>query len=449
MGNNCLLIVDDEKSVCQLLYTIAEKAGYQAYTAMDGAEAVKITRLVRPAVIMMDIRMPNMDGLQAFELIHREFPGTIVILMTAYGTVDTAIEAMAHGAFDYLIKPSSVQEMRDLLTRAFEAYDLCASVLESSMLEQKSEFSGIVGQSTLMQRLFLQVGRVARTNSTVLITGESGSGKGVVAKAIHKNSARSKQPFVKVNCGALPEHLMESELFGYEKGAFTGATARKPGRFELAQKGSLFLDEIAELPPSLQVKLLRVLEDREFERVGGTETIKVDVRIMAATNRNLGEMVKQGLLREDLYYRLNVFPLHVPSLRERKEDIPLFIQHYLKYFSTEMNRKMLAVTPEAMQMLNAYSWPGNVRELANVLERAVIMSTGVITPAELPGLFHPNTSDFMDALDDKTLKETLQQVERTVIAKTLAKYNGNRVQTAKKLDISRRALLYKIEQYNL
>lgn len=447
MNNNTLLVVDDEESVRRLIYEIAHKAGHEVHTAKDGVEAVQVVRNVHPAVIIMDIRMPNMDGLAAFQLIHNESPETVVILMTAYGTVDTAVEAMAQGAFDYLIKPSNVQELREIIARAFAACRINA--LKPAMGEEKQVVGGIIGKSVLMQRLFLLVGRVARTNSTVLITGESGSGKGVVARAIHDNSSRRQQPFVKVSCGAFPEQLMESELFGYEKGAFTGAAARKPGRFELAQKGTIFLDEVAELPLSLQVKLLRVLQEREFERVGGTETINVDVRIIAATNRNVEEMVKKGAFREDLFYRLNVFPIKVPSLRERKDDIPLFIEHFVQLFSKEMNRKLPLVTPEALQLLNDYDWPGNVRELANVLERAVIMSTGVISPAELPGLLQPDSADLTALPEGKSLKEIMQQVEKTVIARTLAKYQGNRVQTAKVLDISRRALQYKIEQYGL
>lgn len=448
MADNALLIADDEESIRRLLYEVGSKAGYEVYTAADGEEAIKLAREINPAVIMLDIRMPAIDGLKAFEMIHAEKPDTVIILMTAYGTASTAAEAMARGAFDYLIKPSDVNQVRELIARAFTAYRLN----KAASAEQAAEpmVDGIVGRSDLIQRVFLQVGRVAGTNSTVLITGESGSGKGVVAKAIHDYSPRRSYPFVKVSCGAIPEQLIESELFGYEKGAFTGAVVRKLGRFELANKGTIFLDEVAELTPMLQVKLLRVLQDREFERVGGTETIKVDVRIIAATNRDLEAMVKKGQFREDLYYRLNVFPIRVPSLRERKEDIPLFINYFLRRFSAEMNRKVPVITPEAWRLLNEYHWPGNVRELANILERAVIMSRGVITPAELSGLTVSRVSEDTNLITEgKTLKEILQEVERKVIAETLAKYHGNRVQTAKELDISRRALQYKIEQYGL
>ncbi|SDF86490.1 sigma-54-dependent transcriptional regulator [Sporolituus thermophilus] len=448
--NNRILIVDDELSVRRLLFEVARRAGYEAFLAENGQEAIEQTKEIKPAVIIMDIKMPVMDGLEAFERIRADYPDVAVILMTAHGTVDTAVEAMKRGAFDYLVKPSNVTEVRIVLERAFQMRRLREEVAAlRHEVQNKYQLGNIIGKSAVMQQVYKTVGRVAPTNATVLITGESGSGKELIAKTIHNNSPRRDGPFIKVNCGALPEGLMESELFGYEKGAFTGAVGRKPGRFELAHQGTLFLDEVGELTPPLQVKLLRVLQEREFERVGGTETIKVDVRIIAATNRNLEEMVHKGLFREDLYYRLKVVPIHVPPLRERVEDIPLFVDYFVRRFAAEAHREVPYVTPEAMELFKRYHWPGNVRELANVLERAVIMSSGVIGVQDLPGLTTAAASPAIVIPETGTLREILHQVEKQVIARALKAHHGNRVKTAQALDISRRALLYKIEEYGL
>lgn len=449
MQNNRLLIVDDEESVRRLIYEIGTGAGYQVFCAVDGNQAIEKAREIMPAVILMDIKMPKISGLEALEILHRELQQTIIILMTAYGTVETAMEAVKKGAFDYVIKPSDIKEMRALLSRAFSEAAQKPGIKSERDIDKKHIAGDIIGKSILMQRLYRLLAKVSPTNATVLITGESGSGKGLIAKTIHDNSLRSDYPFIKVNCGSLPEHLIESELFGYEKGAFTGATTRKPGRFELANKGTVFLDEIGELSLPLQVKLLRVLQEREFERIGGTETIAADVRIIAATNKDLEMMLRKGNLREDLYYRLNVFPIYVPSLRERKEDIPLFVEHFISVFSNEMNRKSPIVTSDAMLKICEYHWPGNVRELANVIERALIMSSGVISVDELTGLFCLEKDPVADMMGYTTLKELLQDTEKKAIDQTLRLFNGNRVQTAKKLDISRRALQYKIEQYKL
>jgi two-component system response regulator AtoC len=370
--------------------------------------------------------------------------------MTAHGTVDTAVEAMKNGAFDYLVKPYNVAELRIILERAFQLRKLRDEVTAlRTEVQDKYRLGNIVGTSPVMQEVYKKVGRVAQTNATVLITGESGSGKELVAKIIHNNSLRRDGPFVKVNCGALPEGLLESELFGYEKGAFTGAVARKPGRFELADQGTIFFDEIGELSLALQVKLLGVLQEREFERVGGTETIKVDVRIIAATNRDLEAMVRNGLFREDLYYRLKVVPIHVPPLRERTEDIPLLIEYFLARFAAEAHREPPIITAEAVQLLRRYQWPGNVRELANVLERAVIMSSGVIGSQDLPGLATDSLPPRVVIPETGTLRDIMHQVEKQVIARTLKACGGNRGKTAQVLDISRRALQYKIDEHGL
>jgi two-component system, NtrC family, response regulator AtoC len=448
--HNSVLVVDDKLTVRRLLYEVATKAGYEAYLAENGRQAVEMTREKKPSVIIMDIRMPDLDGLEAFKIIRQESPEIPVILMTAYGTIDIAIQAMKMGAFDYLVKPSNVSELRIILARAMQMRDMREELTAlRHELQNKYQMENIIGKSVAMQTVYKIVGRVAQTGATVLITGESGSGKELIAKTIHNNSLCRDGSFIKVNCGAIPEGLMESELFGYEKGAFTGAVGRKPGRFELANKGTIFLDEIGELPLALQVKLLRVLQEKEFERVGGTETIKVDVRIIAATNRNLEESVKKGVFRDDLYYRLKVVPIHVPALRDRPEDVPLFVDYFVGRFAAEAHLEVPLVTTEAMNLLCNYAWPGNVRELANVLERAVILSQGVIDVTDLPGLFSSSEISVVSVPEKDTLKDMMQRVEKQIITNALKKHNGNRVKTALALDISRRSLLYKIEEYGL
>lgn len=450
-----VLVVDDKETVRRLLYEIARKAGYEVFLAEDGQQAVEMAALKRPSVVIMDIKMPVLDGLEAFRQIHAQLPEIPVILMTAYGTIDMAVEAMKMGAFEYLVKPSTVNELRLTLDRACqmrsmrEELSLLRSRVKNEKLEEKHPLGSIVGKSHIMQSVYKIVGRVAGTNATVLITGESGSGKELIAKTIHQNSLRREGPFIKVNCGALPENLIESELFGYEKGAFTGATCRKPGRFELADHGTLLLDEVGELSLPMQVKLLRVLQEREFDRVGGTETIKVDVRILASTNRNLAEAVQRGQFRDDLYYRLNVVPIHVPPLRERREDIPLFVEFYTHRFAAEAHVDVPLITRDAMQLLCSYHWPGNIRELANVIERAVILSHGVIDIRDLPGLAAEAAPGEAAKEDIGDLKESMRQVEKEIIAKALQAHKGNKVKTAQSLHISRRSLLYKVDEYGL
>ena len=448
--HNSVLIADDQLTVRRLLHELARKSGYEAYLAENGQKAVEMTRELHPSVIIMDIKMPILDGMEAFKIIHQEFPEIPVILMTAYGTIDTVIETMKMGAFDYLVKPSNINELRIVLDRAFQMRCMRAELTElRNELHKQYHVENIIGQSVAVQAIYKIVGRVAQTNATVLITGESGSGKELIAQTLHRNSTRRDAPFIKVNCGALPEGLMESELFGYEKGAFTGAMNRKPGRFELAHGGTLFLDEIGELPLPLQVKLLRVLQEKEFDRVGGTETIKVDVRIIAATNRNLEELVHKGAFRDDLYYRLKVVPIHVPALRERAVDIPLFVDYFVRKFADDAHVEIPLVTPEAVKLLTRCPWPGNVRELANVLERAVILSQGVIDVDDMPGLLPADELPVISIPKSGTYREQMRQVEKQIIVNALKQHNGNRVQTAKTLEISRRALLYKIEEHGL
>ena len=453
-----ILIVDDELNVRHLLSEVVRKAGYEPHQAENGLEGVEKCRLLKPEVVLMDLRMPVMEGMEAFAIIHEEMPEVQVVLLTAFGNVGIAMEAMKRGAFDYLVKPANVAEVRTVLERALAVRKQQAESLLNGEAGLKSEPDNrIVGCSAVMQNLFKSVGRVAQSNATVLISGESGSGKEVIAKAIHENSLRKDQPFVRIDCGSIPEGLMESELFGHEKGAFTGAIAAKPGKFEVACGGTLFIDEVGDLPLPLQVKLLRASQEREFERVGGNAVLRMDVRIIAATNRNLPEMVEQGRFREDLFYRLNVVPLHVPALRERAEDIPLLVDYFIKKAARAAGCMTPLLTQEARELLLRYSWPGNVRELANVLERAVVMSNGVIDLPDVSGIANPlltstprvEKSEEIVVPFAGTLREMTHCLEREIIIRTLKKHGGNRMRSAQALDISRRSLLYKLEEHGL
>ena len=453
-----ILIVDDELNVRHLLSEVVRKAGYEPHQAENGLEGVEKCRLLKPEVVLMDLRMPVMEGMDAFAIIHDEMPEVQVVLLTAFGNVGIAMEAMKRGAFDYLVKPANVAEVRTVIERALTVSKQQAESLLNGEAGLKSEPDNrIVGCSAVMQNLFKSVGRVAQSNATVLISGESGSGKEVIAKAIHENSLRKDQPFVRIDCGSIPEGLMESELFGHEKGAFTGAIAAKPGKFEVASGGTLFIDEVGELPLPLQVKLLRAIQEREFERVGGNAILRMDVRIIAATNRNLPEMVEQGRFREDLFYRLNVVPLHVPALRERAEDIPLLVEYFIKKAARAAGCMTPLLTQEARDLLLRYSWPGNVRELANVLERAVVMSNGVIDLPDVSGIRNPllASTPRLERMEEivvpfgGTLREMTHCLEREIIIRTLKKHGGNRMRSAQALDISRRSLLYKLEEHGL
>ena len=453
-----ILIVDDELNVRHLLSEVVRKAGYEPHQAENGLEGVEKCRLLKPEVVLMDLRMPVMEGMEAFAIIHEEMPEVQVVLLTAFGNVGIAMEAMKRGAFDYLVKPANVAEVRTVLERALAVRKQQAESLLNGEAGLKSEPDNrIVGCSAVMQNLFKSVGRVAQSNATVLISGESGSGKEVIAKAIHENSLRKDQPFVRIDCGSIPEGLMESELFGHEKGAFTGAIAAKPGKFEVACGGTLFIDEVGDLPLPLQVKLLRAIQEREFERVGGNAVLRMDVRIIATTNRNLPEMVEQGRFREDLFYRLNVVPLHVPALRERAEDIPLLVDYFIKKAARAAGCMTPLLTQEARELLLRYSWPGNVRELANVLERAVVMSNGVIDLPDVSGIANPlltstprvEKSEEIVVPFAGTLREMTHCLEREIIIRTLKKHGGNRMRSAQALDISRRSLLYKLEEHGL
>ncbi|MGD8191285.1 sigma 54-interacting transcriptional regulator [Brevibacillus ginsengisoli] len=454
--NPLLLVVDDEENVRRLLAAVLKREGYEVVTAENGQEAVEITKQISPDLVLMDIRMPKMDGITAFKAMREWKRDITVILMTAFASVETAVEAMKTGAYDYIIKPFDNDEVKLLINRALQMERLKSDVATlHRQLNSHYHAQNLLTNTPKMMELYNIVERVAPTNATVLITGESGTGKEVIANQIHYSSKRTTGPFIKINCGALPESLLESELFGHEKGSFTGAVAKKIGRFEMAHEGTLFLDEIGEISPALQVKLLRVLQEREFERVGGTQTIHTDIRIVAATNRNLEAMVREGKFREDLYYRLKVIYLRLPSLRERKEDIRLMADSFLHKYALENAVQIDGFDSAAIKTLEEYHWPGNLRELANVVERAVIMSTGSLIYQEdlLPSLSDTNESAPSEGLVEQgsgqSLKERVKLLEREIIVQALQRNQGNRMKTARELDVSRRTLLYKIEEYGI
>jgi len=453
-----ILIVDDDESVRKMLSVVLDKEGFDIVCAGNGVLALEAFRTCSPDIVIMDIRMPEMDGLQALEQIRRMRNSALVILMTAYAAVDTAVQAMKLGAFDYVIKPFDIDEMLLLIGRALQLKQMRNDInaLHRELMES-FRYDRTLTDNPKMKELCLTVAKIAQSNASVLITGESGSGKELIASAIHYNSPRCNGPFVKVNCGAITEGLLESEFFGHEKGSFTGAIARRRGRFEQASGGTIFLDEIGDISPNLQVKLLRVLQEREFERIGGNEIIKTDVRVIVATNKNLESMVRSSSFRQDLYYRLNVVNLHVPPLRERPEDIRLLAHHFLQKFASENQREMIQFDESTLEILSSYTWPGNVRELANAVESAVIMSTGsVILPEDLPRQIvigeHRNLSptETPEVADNvRPLKEIVKDFEKQVITQALERNQENRVKTARELGISRRSLLYKLQEYSI
>lgn len=448
---NKILVIDDEEHMCWALERGLRQEGYRVITATRGKQGLELIRNETPSLVILDLKMPEMDGLEVLVKAKDLLPKLPVIMITAHGTIDTAIEAMKLGATDYITKPFDLEELKLVVKQA-----LVVSQLQEEVTFLRSEinkkYGRIVGNSQAIQDVCTLIDKVADSNATVLVTGESGTGKEVTALSIHQLSSRRDNPFVPINCAALPESLLESELFGHEKGAFTGAVARKLGRFELANNGTLFLDEITEMPLSMQVKLLRVLQERQFERVGGTESIRVDVRVIAATNRDPQECIKNGLLREDLYYRLNVLPIHLPPLRERMEDIPLLVMHFLKKFNPSQAQ---LISPDAMGLLMAYSWPGNIRELQNVIERAVILSQGneIKThhlPKEIQKEDDSKNSNFPGLIlnfPDQGI--SFEEVERELIIKALEKSSGNQTQAAKLLGITRSALLYRAQKYKI
>lgn len=399
VGNNnkTLLIVDDEPNIRRVLTAVFEKAGYRVLTAENGRKALDVVSSEPDVNVMIcDLIMPDLNGVEVLKSAKEINPQLSVVMITAHGTIKTAVDAMKLGAFDYITKPFDMDEIKLVVKNAAERSELLEENIHLKQeLKSRYSFEGIIGSSSKMQEVFKIVERVANSNATVLIRGESGTGKELIARAIHYNSPRAAKPFIAVSCAALPETLLESELFGYEKGAFTGAVGQKAGRFELAHQGTLFLDEVPEISPPVQVKLLRVLQEREFERVGGTKTIKVDVRLIAATNRDLEQLVAEGHFRPDLYYRLQVIQVFLPPLRERTEDIPLLVQHFIEKYNKENGKLVKGVTDETMDLLMKYRWPGNVRELENVIERGVVLADAnedLITPDLLPSMLQAAVS---------------------------------------------------------
>ena len=447
-----ILVVDDEESHRIMLRAVLRDEGYEVDEATDGTEAVKAVEQQPFDLILLDIRMTTMDGIEALAEIRKISPLVPVLIMTAYASVKTAVEALKAGAFEYLTKPLDTDELKILMEKALEFYHLRTENLAlKERLGARFDFSKIIGRGLKMKEVFETLSLVAPTDATVLILGESGTGKELVANSIHQNSKRASQPFIKVSCAALPETLLESELFGHEKGAFTGAIARREGRFQLAHRGTLFLDEVGEMSPATQTKLLRVLQEKEFEPLGSPRTLKVDVRLVAATNKNLDREVKEGRFREDLFYRLNVVPIFLPPLRERKEDIPALAAHFFALFRDKNKKELRDLSGKALDLLTRYDWPGNIRELENCIERAVIMARGeVIAPADLPpGIQALSSAEKELAGLALPSGVSLQEVEKTLILKTLEDTGGNRTRAAEILGINRRTLQNKLKDYGI
>ncbi|MBM4332940.1 MAG: sigma-54-dependent Fis family transcriptional regulator [Deltaproteobacteria bacterium] len=446
-----ILVVDDEESHRIMLRAVLKDEGYEVVEAADGPEAVRAVEQEPFDLILLDVRMTTMDGIEALTEIRKISPLIPVLIMTAYASVKTAVEALKAGAFDYLTKPLDIEELKILIEKALELYHLREENLTlKERLGVRFDFSKIIGKSRKMQELFDTLSLVAPTDATVLLLGESGTGKELVANSIHHNSQRGNQPFIKISCAALPETLLESELFGHEKGSFTGAIARREGRFQLAHRGTIFLDEIGEMSPTTQTKLLRVLQEKEFEPLGSPRTVKVDVRVVAATNKDLTREVKEGRFREDLFYRLNVVPISLPPLRERKEDIPALAAHFFRLYRDKNQKGLKDISGKAMDLLMRYDWPGNIRELENCIERAVIMARGeVIAPADLPS--HIQALFVGRETQEFNLPSgiSLEQVEKALILKTLDDAGGNRSRAAEILGINRRTLQNKLKEYGM
>jgi DNA-binding NtrC family response regulator len=444
-----ILVVEDEVNIRTALVALLEKRGFAASAAASGEEALARLEGEPADLVITDLKMPSLGGLELLRRVKAQFPDVEVLVTTAYGSIETAVEAMRAGAYDYLTKPIDRERFPVTVEKALERRALAAENRRlRDRLETRMRFDAMVGDSEPMQRVFGLMEMIASSDATVLLVGESGTGKELVARAIHERSPRSGGPFVSVNCGALPENLLESELFGYEKGAFTGAVGTKVGRFELADGGTLFLDEVGELSPKSQVDFLRVLETREFRRLGGTRLVKVDVRFIAATNRNLEAAVQEGRFREDLYYRLNVVPVRLPPLRDRGDDLPLLIARFLREFAERHHREPKEMSREALRVLRRYPWPGNIRQLRNVIERVVVtVPDRIIQPVHLPEEIQAGA----EAAPTLTvpLGCSLEDIEREVIRRTLSDVTHHRERAAKLLGISLRTLQYKIKAYGI
>jgi DNA-binding NtrC family response regulator len=447
--SDMILVVDDDKLVNEFINETLTRAGYSVHSALSGPEALKLMEETDYDLILTDVRMPEMDGITLLMKIKAVSPDSVVVVITAYGTIENAVDAMRKGAYDYILKPFSPDEIEIVVRRGLEHRTLA---LENKVLRaqirDKYSFENIVGQNRKLLDIFDLIQTAANSKATILLTGESGTGKELVAKAIHYNSPRKDMPFIRINCAALPENLIESELFGHEKGAFTGAIKQTKGRFELADGGSLLLDEVSEMDLGLQAKLLRVLQECEFERVGSGMPVKVDVRVIATSNRNLIDEVKKRKFREDLYYRLNVINIEIPPLRERKDDLPLLIEHFIHKFNEEDERHIEGLSEKALRLLQSYPWPGNVRELENLIHRAVVTSkNSVITHKDFPSYLAlgPN-AEMSDMLSEPI---TISEGEKILILKSLERHAGNRTKAAEELGITTRTLRNKLHEYGM
>ncbi len=458
-----VLIVDDEPNLRKILSAQLSRDGYEVMTAEDGEQGLALLKEHHIDLVITDLKMPKVDGMTLLRKALELEPELPVVLITAHGTIDTAVEALKSGAFDFVTKPFDKDEVRQIVAKALKTRDLRAADATPVETGRGVRF-GIIGDSPGIADLYAVLERVADTPTTVLITGESGTGKELVARALHEHSGRKDKPFIKVNCAAIPKELIESELFGYERGAFTGAVSSKPGRFELANGGTLFLDEIGEIPIEMQVKLLRALQESEFERVGGIKTIRIDVRLVAATNRDLKKLIAGGTFREDLFYRLNVVPIRLPALRERTTDIPLLVEHFLVKFNERLKKKVEGTEPEASETLASYPWPGNIRELENVIERAVLFcDTAKLRASDLPPEIRGiqamanvplPEADLQAALaGEGGLKEhvkvAMSRLERELVSRALQQTTGNVTHAARLLKISRKGLQLKMKELGL
>lgn len=438
-----VLVVDDEPMVCLALTNWLEEENYFAQAVEDGPQAVKAVREENWDIVLLDLRMPGMDGMEVLKQVKEIAPQTVVIMMTAYASIPGAVQAMQEGAYDYIVKPLDVDQLTLMLKRIVEHQQLITeNILLRKRLTEQYEYEDIIGRSEAMQEVFSMIKAVTDTNATVLITGETGTGKELVARAIHSNSSQRYGPFVATSCGALPETLLESELFGYEKGAFTGADRTKKGRFELANEGTLFLDEVGDISMKTQIRLLRVLQEKSFSRLGGTEQIKVDVRLVSATNRDLVAAIEEGSFRSDLYYRLNVVSIQLPPLRERIDDVPLLAAHFINKYNVEFNKKFDRVDRKAMDFMMDYHWPGNVRELENVIERAIVIDQGPQMKVK-----HLPFCNIESPLTEEP--RSLQEVEKSHIEKMLQRNDWNIAKTARLLNIDRSTLHKKIKKFGL
>lgn len=443
-----ILVVDDKSDMCDVIEQYLTDQGYQVTISTSGAQALEIFKKNHIDLLLTDLKMPSFTGLDLLKASKEIDPELNVLIMTAYGTIDDAVQSMRLGASDFIIKPFSMDELHLKIQNSLQVRTL--KIENRRLKDELSHYQGkMIGNSPIMLQIYENIRKLSSTKTTVLVTGESGTGKELVVQALHESSPWKTNPLIRVHCAALAPSLLESELFGHEKGAFTGANYSKIGRFELAQNGTLFLDEISEISPEIQVKLLRVLQEKEFERVGGSRLIKIDLRVVAATNKDLKLQVEKGLFREDLFYRLNVAQINLPPLRERREDLPLLIDHFLEKFFRETSKSRIPLNPQSLLAFQNYSWPGNIRELQNTLERAVVFSDGtsLLNISPEPTSTTPTTST--STLWKGTLTQTLEEIEKSFILQALQKNNGNQSRAAKDLGFSRSALQYKILKYHL